>query len=174
MRIIPAHAGFTSGGEGAGGQAGDHPRTRGVYPMRLISAFSNSGSSPHTRGLPGWRGIAGCRGRIIPAHAGFTLPRDRRHAATGDHPRTRGVYPVIPFVSSVKKGSSPHTRGLRDSHQREARLRWDHPRTRGVYGRPVAEFIISVGSSPHTRGLRFRLVRVRLDLGIIPAHAGFT
>ena len=32
-RIIPAHAGFTPGGRGGRGGAGDHPRTRGVYAM---------------------------------------------------------------------------------------------------------------------------------------------
>ena len=73
-RIIPAHAGFTSGSGGGQPPREDHPRTRGVYPHPPPSADYGHGSSPHTRGLRG-RMIGVTRpGRIIPAHAGFTSP----------------------------------------------------------------------------------------------------
>ena len=38
VRIIPARAGFTEGGGDHGGQGGDHPRSRGVYPGRVVPA----------------------------------------------------------------------------------------------------------------------------------------
>mgnify|MGYP001685424703 CR=1 FL=1 len=71
-RIIPAHAGFTADGIIFQSRAWDHPRSRGVYSMKLFPRLSRSGSSPLTRGLPprGWREGGG--GGIIPAHAGFT------------------------------------------------------------------------------------------------------
>ena len=132
--------------------------------------------------------------RIIPAHAGFTSPSDRRHAADGDHPRTRGVYQVGQCTPSGAGGSSPHTRGLPPQHRASPAApriipahagfttlcrghvssMQDHPRTRGVYvgipanGHPVR------GSSPHTRGLPLTGQVGDHHAGIIPAHAGFT
>ena len=53
----------------------DHPRSRGVYGVRLTNSRAVRGSSPLARGLP--RGLDadadGCG--IIPARAGFTLSR---------------------------------------------------------------------------------------------------
>ena len=71
-RIIPAHAGFTWPPGRPRGRRPDHPRTRGVYIMARQQAADSSGSSPHTRGLH-YHGVAPMtKGRIIPAHAGFT------------------------------------------------------------------------------------------------------
>ena len=151
--IIPAHAGFTAGG--AGGRRGtpDHPRTRGVYSDNGQTALSNLGSSPHTRGLrPGLR-LPALRGRIIPAHAGFTRTSSLRLRRRRDHPRTRGVYATADGARTGSTGSSPHTRGLLaipvihglrawiiPAHAGFTPGRgwcrvpwWDHPRTRGVY-----------------------------------------
>ena len=50
----------------------------------------------------------------------------------------------------------------------------DHPRSRGVYhiiNRRVKHY---AGSSPLARGLRDTIEEVHVDLGIIPARAGFT
>ena len=53
--------------------------------------------------------------------------------------------------------------------------RWaDHPRTRGVYSRSICIWLSWTGSSPHTRGLRPEPLTVIPQMGIIPAHAGFT
>ena len=72
--IIPARAGFTRGGAGAGAWCPDHPRSRGVYWLRLLLLLGRLGSSPLARGLP-VNGLAGrVRNWIIPARAGFTLP----------------------------------------------------------------------------------------------------
>ena len=71
-RIIPAHAGFTSPTPPPPPPPGDHPRTRGVYREHIAVYRPTRGSSPHTRGLQRSSGRTGRRGRIIPAHAGFT------------------------------------------------------------------------------------------------------
>ena len=50
----------------------DHPRSRGVYPVRIPTSFTDAGSSPLARGLRGVLSVIRvCRG-IIPARAGFT------------------------------------------------------------------------------------------------------
>mgnify|MGYP001640188285 CR=1 FL=1 len=72
---------------------------------------------------------------------------------TGDHPRSRGVYPPPLASASWKSGSSPLARGLPTGQAMRLALRgiiparagftygpgnepgpsWDHPRSRGVY-----------------------------------------
>ena len=70
----------------------DHPRSRGVYPIRVIEPISSTGSSPLARGLLAsvWREdtVDG----IIPARAGFTATLDIAPTEIQDHPRSRGVY----------------------------------------------------------------------------------
>ena len=94
LRIIPAHAGFTTAHRRHPPRPPDHPRTRGVYWYGSRAGHGVPGSSPHTRGLrgealtlPRWPGI-------IPAHAGFTTYQN--------------------VIDSATDGSSPHTRGLLD------------------------------------------------------------
>ena len=71
-RIIPARAGFTSGGSASPTTSRDHPRSRGVYTWPARSTASTSGSSPLARGLPHDLPALSRRTRIIPARAGFT------------------------------------------------------------------------------------------------------
>ena len=192
--IIPAHAGFTAGILYVRDRRKDHPRTRGVYPSGSVGAGQAAGSSPHTRGLlvPLLPREAGPR--IIPAHAGFTSRRTLACPASGDHPRTRGVYMKSTQNHLTLAGSSPHTRGLlcalTPSPMQEGIIPahagftvylslvgvcWgDHPRTRGVYSSPVSRTILRTGSSPHTRGLQEVVQAEALGRRIIPAHAGFT
>ena len=91
-RIIPARAGFTARAAVLAPLAGDHPRSRGVYPRITARGAASFGSSPLARGLrPGLLGrLPG--GRIIPARAGFTPPPGWRGRRCEDHPRSRGVY----------------------------------------------------------------------------------
>ena len=153
MRIIPAHAGFTTGAHGVGGTFKDHPRTRGVYRDIQFHGRQAVGSSPHTRGLLRGEAAHVGRGGIIPAHAGFTCGRTRPTRSDGDHPRTRGVYLAPPSGTALVRGSSPHTRGLlpppvvgggilriipahagfTQRYVLGAAESADHPRTRGVY-----------------------------------------
>ena len=51
-RIIPARAGFTSGGLSVGLSRSDHPRSRGVYKWVANNPGPGEGSSPLARGLP--------------------------------------------------------------------------------------------------------------------------
>ena len=172
-RIIPARAGFTPTVAGATGGDADHPRSRGVYAARAIFASRRAGSSPLARGLlvllADLRGLA----RIIPARAGFTVPRRPSSGRSRDHPRSRGVYPSSPSRRPARAGSSPLARGLRGpgtevtlcngiiparagfTHRYRQGLlaARDHPRSRGVYFMFRALMSIPVGSSPLARGL---------------------
>ena len=75
MRIIPARAGFTRAASLAQARIVDHPRSRGVYRTCHCAGCHRSGSSPLARGLPSTLSDGSLRVRIIPARAGFTLPR---------------------------------------------------------------------------------------------------
>ena len=72
--LIPAHAGKTRGKLGATDPHTAHPRSRGENGVGISWGSPFRGSSPLTRGkrrrlLRPW-----CRGGLIPAHAGKTLP----------------------------------------------------------------------------------------------------
>ena len=116
-RIIPARAGFTGGAPVSRGVGWDHPRSRGVYPASSRGLRFVVGSSPLARGLHGARGRPRGPPGIIPARAGFTESGAADGDTAGDHPRSRGVYLVSPFSSSVLPGSSPLARGLRLASQ---------------------------------------------------------
>ena len=152
----------------------DHPRSRGVYPAADPARRECGGSSPLARGLHRVGGARRVRPGIIPARAGFTVRQHGRRMMAGDHPRSRGVYPVAAVEEHPQPGSSPLARGLRDHERRRARPRriiparagftdawwswWspirDHPRSRGVYGTASCSPSRSLGSSPLARGLR--------------------
>ena len=113
IRIIPARAGFTKKTPSGALVARDHPRSRGVYSIRIASCEPRSGSSPLARGLPPPRDRCQQFLRIIPARAGFTsFPHGQRRNAR-DHPRSRGVYRPVGVIGLALSGSSPLARGLR-------------------------------------------------------------
>ena len=132
--------------------------------------------------------------RIIPARAGFTGVRGLYRAREPDHPRSRGVYVIIPTDSGAGHGSSPLARGLQHIVEgfvlvigiiparagftagRRARRRpaGDHPRSRGVYGSCASAAPPRSGSSPLARGLHNMPPYIVLNFRIIPARAGFT
>ena len=94
LRIIPAHAGFTTSAWRSSRAWRDHPRTRGVYARPVEQPPLPTGSSPHTRGLQEAAVASKAVGGIIPAHAGFTSARAFIAWMRADHPRTRGVYKI--------------------------------------------------------------------------------
>ena len=193
-RIIPARAGFTQGFVHAPLQAGDHPRSRGVYGPWCTATHRHAGSSPLARGLPLHGGRRRPAGGIIPARAGFTAPTWCRPRTRWDHPRSRGVYLENLVRGTLKVGSSPLARGLRTADTSEeqirriiparagftvasssaARLVRDHPRSRGVYPAFEARKRFAAGSSPLARGLHARVSHQQRRVRIIPARAGFT
>ena len=119
--IIPARAGFTSGPWAGAWRCRDHPRSRGVYPASPSGIVPPSGSSPLARGLLLSFDIVLPAGRIIPARAGFTIVIGLFGRPTGDHPRSRGVYPITDTGAIQEFGSSPLARGLPSHLYHDAR-----------------------------------------------------
>ena len=172
----------------------DHPRSRGVYIVGARPAVGKTGSSPLARGFRSTGAAGTTPARIIPARAGFTARRHRRHRPPSDHPRSRGVYSWSPATCPNAWGSSPLARGLRASllliaaiagiiparagftrrRRPGPRPRQDHPRSRGVYDDGKSVPVVCGGSSPLARGLLARVGRCDDGEGIIPARAGFT
>ena len=193
-RLIPAHAGKTMGSSPNRCSSGAHPRSRGENNRIACGLLTICGSSPLTRGkLPdseGWTPII----RLIPAHAGKTSA-SRRPASFGwAHPRSRGENRLPGERRRMSYGSSPLTRGKRQSPASEADLMGlipahagktvpreptrrpcaAHPRSRGEnLSLRIGNSVID-GSSPLTRG-KLVLVGEFVELhGLIPAHAGKT
>ena len=172
--IIPARAGFTPPRHWCSRRSEDHPRSRGVYRSPLRITPTRPGSSPLARGLRAVKMKDFSPMRIIPARAGFTAGSPPNGSASGDHPRSRGVYGVALEVDPAAVGSSPLARGLRALIRRRPErqriiparagftssrmltplLTRDHPRSRGVY--------------------RFEAAARAFLRWIIPARAGFT
>ena len=192
--IIPARAGFTRPPMVRPSRKADHPRSRGVYPEIPRHYLPSLGSSPLARGLPLRLERQASKKRIIPARAGFTQLSKMDDLLDEDHPRSRGVYPLIAMRMHVKSGSSPLARGLlilstvlevmvgiiparagfTPGPEDPRWHRWDHPRSRGVYCRIVYEMNHGIGSSPLARGLQGQRHRRQEEGRIIPARAGFT
>ena len=112
-RIIPARAGFTDGAQPVERKRRDHPRSRGVYHPLRPATDNVSGSSPLARGLQPTMEENTMSPRIIPARAGFTGDGAHLLEGGGDHPRSRGVYPLGRGCRRRRSGSSPLARGLR-------------------------------------------------------------
>ena len=113
-----------------------------------------AGSSPLTRGKHAGRHAAHARQRLIPAHAGKTLPREEQVPARRAHPRSRGENALDARPHAVNEGLIPAHAG---KTFRASRACTSDP-----------------GSSPLTRGKHWRGVRRPYQLGLIPAHAGKT
>ena len=152
--IIPARAGFTVGVGGRCLCAGDHPRSRGVYPAGGAGPGRPEGSSPLARGLL----------RIV-------FPACRR---APDHPRSRGVYFACRTGSVFEGGIIPARAGFTRRPPESPREWWDHPRSRGVYAIARLPPLELAGSSPLARGLLNKIGVINAHGGIIPARAGFT
>ena len=192
--LIPAHAGKTSMVSARPPPSGAHPRSRGENVSPRPSPPSEAGSSPLTRGKrhEPREGRAG-RG-LIPAHAGKTRSRLGAVTSSRAHPRSRGENFPARTSTYLPAGSSPLTRGKRQSvacntgtsglipaHAGKTRhtallkrLTRAHPRSRGEnIDREVRKMITS-GSSPLTRGKLGPGGPSCRGSGLIPAHAGKT
>ena len=112
-RITPAHAGNTAHDVRFFQSQWDHPRTRGEYSGMIFSARLVLGSPPHTRGILLGKGGGTQTYGITPAHAGNTIFQLFDQLDKRDHPRTRGEYLRSGEGTPFKKGSPPHTRGIR-------------------------------------------------------------
>ena len=174
LGIIPAYAGSTRRMTIPPRRRADHPRIRGEHGSTARMRGFLVGSSPHTRGAHLQQPQGARTKRIIPAYAGSTGSSPPAAARKSDHPRIRGEHVHIEAPRCPQMGSSPHTRGARDTvSERErghgiipayagstpsraftAARRPDHPRIRGEHPAPHPSATRPSGSSPHTRGAR--------------------
>ncbi len=176
FRLIPAHAGNTTGGTGRSGIRSAHPRPRGEHRVASTMHPRGNGSSPPTRGTPNSTRPRDHPHRLIPAHAGNTTERATSQVRASAHPRPRGEHAVKSVVQRGADGSSPPTRGT-PPHPAEAPVMhrlipahagnttgcptWSktspaHPRPRGEHIPGQGDPPGAIGSSPPTRGTRAR------------------
>ena len=173
---------------------GLHPRSHGENVIDDGEARTGGGSSPLTRGKRGARhDLVDCV-RLIPAHAGKTVPQGPRRSVSRAHPRSREENYAGASDVLRRNGSSPLTRGKR--HACSARPVRDrlipahagktspirtrqspsgaHPRSRRENKQLLVAAASQRGSSPLTRGKLSSGHDGSFQRGLIPAHAGKT
>ena len=117
-RLIPAHAGKTTRAVRRGRERQAHPRSRGENIYVDWATLHDAGSSPLTRGKLGLLRRRCRRCRLIPAHAGKTCLSSSTLASRSAHPRSRGENHGDRACTLSAYGSSPLTRGKRESVSR--------------------------------------------------------
>ena len=132
------------------------------------------GSSPLTRGKLGDLPKDCLATRLIPAHAGKTLPCTSLLPKKRAHPRSRGensktISPVV-----LEAGSSPLTRGKPAGPFHDVRLEGLIPAHAGKTRRSSLSRHGAAGSSPLTRGKLSTEGMRSTASWLIPAHAGKT
>ena len=193
-RIIPAHAGNTGAPPVRSCQETDHPRACGEHCHAWVDAPHPSGSSPRMRGTLKYLFSISSYFRIIPAHAGNTVPATPRRMASTDHPRACGEHWRIPGGWHPWRGSSPRMRGtlvpglevvdeyrIIPAHAGNTRPQAllsqaiaDHPRACGEHFHNGKQNFPFRGSSPRMRGTPGLTYPEQSQHRIIPAHAGNT
>ncbi len=150
--VVPAPAGVVPTRRSTSRDTTCRPRTRGGCPRMPSGWRSESGSSPHPRGLSPATVSSTSAAKVVPAPAGVVLdtalPPSRAHS----RPRTRGGCPVDGCSIDMPLSSSPHPRVV--PHSTPSTRTWTRrPRTRG--GCPPVRFMLfhPSASSPHPRGL---------------------
>ena len=162
--------------------------------MLNIFTLCHVGSSPRMRGKLDFLRKNPGSARLIPAHAGKTLPAASASLSKPAHPRACGENVTSRKESFKLTGSSPRMRGkppVRRCHRIKSRLipahagktlstqltrsrRWAHPRACGEnYGTSGVPYC-AMGSSPRMRGKPCPLIPITIHGGLIPAHAGKT
>ena len=169
---IPAHAGKTTPTRRPWCGSSAHPRSRGENQQRLDLGAESRGSSPLTRGKPDPVDSATHVWRLIPAHAGKTLPGKASTRPHRAHPRSRGENWLRRRPVPCRSGSSPLTRGKQRKRRHPLRrpglipahagktgsvqllttAAQAHPRSRGENRERLSAGRKPGGSSPLTRG----------------------
>ena len=111
LGLIPAHAGKTQRPPTRTRPHGAHPRSRGENVDQAVNPRADRGSSPLTRGKLAFMTAETMPWRLIPAHAGKTLPPCHPRCPLPAHPRSRGENYGISWRKRGEAGSSPLTRG---------------------------------------------------------------
>ena len=109
--LIPAHAGKTSSVCIGLRVCGAHPRSRGENHPYQTTCKTAPGSSPLTRGKRIDDRRQHIDQRLIPAHAGKTVPSPTLPHHAEAHPRSRGENIMEQTADAHGAGSSPLTRG---------------------------------------------------------------
>ena len=171
-RLIPTHAGKTSGLPLVFLGLGAHPHSRGENESVAYGIPPMLGSSPLTRGKLGRFSGEGIASGLIPTHAGKTWMRPTTASCAAAHPHSRGENPLCGEPDLRLAGSSPLTRGKRrrvrhdrgasglipthagkTRHAAAADQCWRaHPHSRGENAITACRSAWSEGSSPLTRG----------------------
>ena len=153
-RLIPAHAGKTYPGPRQRRQEGAHPRSRGENTEVTALLMPIAGSSPLTRGKPDPVDSATHVWRLIPAHAGKTLPGKASTRPHRAHPRSRGENfltaldaPKLAWLIPAHAGKTGCVGGPCPADRA-------HPRSRGENNENGDTPSVGQGSSPLTRGKR--------------------
>ena len=162
--------------------------------METDPTQAERGSSPLTRGKPDALTHTSCRERLIPAHAGKTSPPGSLRHDGSAHPRSRGENIHGCVDDDGAGGSSPLTRGKRQTVITQSaagrlipahagKTSWKptrrrpsaaHPRSRGENPMRSRTLAAASGSSPLTRGKRLHQDPFVMTVRLIPAHAGKT
>ena len=151
-----------------------HPHIRGAYLFAVTLTGKQGGSSPHTWGIQ-LLGIRLFRGkRFIPTYVGHTFHVRWHVHSLPVHPHIRGAYAGADRDRVQRRGSSPHTWGIRRPGRCRGRQfrfiptyvghTWAssastqglsvHPHLRGAYVGRIHFHQLQVGSSPPTWGIR--------------------
>ena len=113
-RLIPAWAGKTITEDSDTQANRAHPRVGGENLKFLVSATTETGSSPRGRGKPSGRRQRRRTCRLIPAWAGKTCHRAARCRRLGAHPRVGGENRLSVSTMTSRGGSSPRGRGKQE------------------------------------------------------------
>ncbi|STD38244.1 Domain of uncharacterised function (DUF2825) [Corynebacterium striatum] len=194
MRLIPAYAGRTWAWFRCWRSCGAHPRLRGADVLISGGYPGRWGSSPLTRGGRVMSARVLGMVRLIPAYAGRTLITAFPELLLGAHPRLRGADPGLASARRRFRGSSPLTRGGRETAPEQSTPAGlipayagrtysmigffaperAHPRLRGADVMLFSPSSVTWGSSPLTRGGRALDDAAEALNGLIPAYAGRT
>ena len=98
--LIPAHAGKTVVWGDSCPRMRAHPRSRGENVAKGVARALGEGSSPLTRGKQHRSRLYLEKHRLIPAHAGKTLPALSKAGPAWAHPRSRGENRYVPCRQS--------------------------------------------------------------------------
>ena len=172
--LIPAHAGKTRRLVCLAVRARAHPRSRGENGGETVRIPYGWGSSPLTRGKPGFCPPRRPRERLIPAHAGTTTALISARPVSRAHPRSRGENPCSRSARASARWLIPAHAGKTIARARRASTRRAHPRSRGENVIVVRVLAALTGSSPLTRGKPVERDGGGRGVGLIPAHAGKT
>ena len=141
--IIPAYAGNTSMPSETPLPRRDHPRICGEHLIFDRWPVRVTGSSPHMRGTPNIRPLAGKGDGIIPAYAGNTTARAISDHEGRDHPRICGEHERTWSYQLSTMGSSPHMRGTPAITPPSDRLTGIIPAYAGNTLRDYSNFVVS-------------------------------